>query len=228
MPKKIAKEILELVPDWFHPVLPEIRNIYEQSFRKYHNWEHIEEMFTLYKTYRERSALVSDCKQVTPFAILFHDIVYFPGCKSNEENSAKLAEFYLRPFEDKGVVEPIVLDYVTRSILATQNHFTFETENDTYRYFVDYASAIEILLDLDLARLAYPYEVFRDLNQKLRQEYFMYSDIDWLTGRIKFLQTLKDRFDSGGELFRTVYFGNEFNDQAHENVNRYLKELCKV
>jgi len=77
---------------------------YGEPHRFYHNWEHITSML---KSAKEQNILSEDLM----LAILFHDIIYDPKEKDNEEKSAELFKIYY----------PSKID-VYNAILETKTH----------------------------------------------------------------------------------------------------------
>lgn len=67
----------------------ELESAYQQAFRKYHNLNHLEELFTHYNTHK--NSIVHAEEMI--LAIFYHDYVYSIWKKDNEEKSAvKAAE----------------------------------------------------------------------------------------------------------------------------------------
>jgi len=88
-----------------------LKEIYNQPGRFYHNSEHIEYML---------ENCPDSISQELFMAILFHDIVYVPGAKNNEEESAE----YARKWLSANTCEDDTLDInkVCDLIMLTKNH----------------------------------------------------------------------------------------------------------
>ena len=65
-----------------YPVFYEVIKRYSEKHRHYHNWQHIQEMFSL------ADSLNIKLSEAQMIAIIFHDVVYNIGDKDNELKSA--------------------------------------------------------------------------------------------------------------------------------------------
>ena len=156
--------------------------------RPYHNWEHIMQM-------REVLMWFRDIDRELDLAILYHDAVYAPGMKDNEEESAALACSH----------HPEHADFLMKAIMATKKH---EATGD---------AKIDMFLDADMSILGMAPHIYDKYRKGIREEYAMYSDEEYRLGRIAFLKS----FDG----FITPQFQRGFGDQARQNIARELKEL---
>lgn len=112
---------------------------YDESHRFYHNWDHIQYMLDL----AEKGDILTDKLHL---AILFHDIVYDPKEKDNEEKSANYFYSFIQDEEIK------------QAILDTKHHKPSNVLSKQLCY-------------LDLYNLYNDFDVFYDNSMKIFKEY---------------------------------------------------------
>lgn len=134
--KLIAKNILTQ-----YNIDVKILDRYDESHRFYHNWNHIEYMFQI--ALKEDILLTDELS----LAIIFHDIIYDPKFKDNEEQSADL--FY----------SLIKNDEIKQAILDTKTHKNFSSELS------------KKLCYLDLHNIYNDFEVFYNNSYNVFKEY---------------------------------------------------------
>lgn len=184
------------------PILDELRVIYEQESRTYHNIDHIRNM--LIKL--DESAHFAMQRDRILLAIWFHDAVYDATCTDNEVKSAKL---WIRKMTPYLLEEP--LQWGKRAILATINHYP-NPDSD-----------IQLLLDLDLAGLGASWEIFQRNSEQIRQEYIHVPDDIFREGRKNFFAKMLNR----PKLYGTTYWHNMLEKRARENMEKAIKCLME-
>lgn len=171
-------------------LLLELTHLYQEPHRHYHSLEHIAAML-----HAGRDAGLDD---VQTMAVWFHDAVYDPRSKSNEEASAALAGDRLRSAGwDHGDVER-----VQRIVLDTKSHMAT-------------TPGAELVLDLDLMSLAAPWPEFSRNTLRIRAEYAHVGDAEFAAGRATFFRTMLQR----DRLFLTA-FGQPWEEPARANLRR--------
>jgi predicted metal-dependent HD superfamily phosphohydrolase len=174
---------------------------YAQPHRGYHGPEHLDELIELARQH------TPDLEEVEQLALLFHDAVYVPGAGpgENERLSALLMRATVAAF-DLGQLD---LDRASRIIEATTHAGPPPPE----------AARI---CDLDLWRLAAPWEAFRRHTLGIRQEYLhLHADeVAFWAGRKAFYKSMLAK----SALFATSYFRERFEAAARENMRRALAE----
>ncbi len=178
-------------------IYDELRHIYEQPSRTYHNLEHINNM----KGWLTESEQFAENPQRIKLAIWFHDAVYDP---KRSDNELKSAEFWIRKMTSLLPEEP--LQWVKLAILATINHYP-NADPD-----------IQLLLDLDLASLGASWEIFQENSDQIRQEYIHVPDKDFREGRKLFLQEMLDR----SRIYGTNFWYDKLEHHARNNIKRSL------
>lgn len=150
--KQVAKEVLAK-----NIVAPDFLDRYDEKHRFYHNWDHIDRMIRL----------AYDQNMVTEellLAIIFHDIIYDPKEKDNEEKSAEL--FY-NMFKYNTNVD---VEKIKNAILDTKNHNHYSSEIS------------EQLCMLDLYYLYNDFKVFYDNSMDIFKEY---QFVDFATYKVE-------------------------------------------
>lgn len=170
---------LSLVERWAEP------------HRSYHSLDHVIQVLNDIETMVNRFGLSKSERLELHLMGWYHDIVYVPGSKTNEDDSALLALSEIR-FDG-------LSKRVCRGIYRTIHH-------------VKPASFLEAcLIDADLAGLGR--DDYYDNSFKVKAEYPGISDFDWMVGRFKFLDTFLAR--------PTIYytaFGGELEAAARKNM----------
>jgi predicted metal-dependent HD superfamily phosphohydrolase len=139
------------------------------------------------------------------FAIFYHDIIYKASGNSNEEESAKLA--MLRLSEIKYPAEKIAK--CAQMILATKKHEPSD-DNDT-----------NYLIDADLSILGKSAETYQTYTEQIREEYSIYPDFMYNSGRKKALL----HFLQMNSIYKTEYFTTKYEKQARINLQNELETL---
>jgi predicted metal-dependent HD superfamily phosphohydrolase len=170
---------------------------YQAKGRHYHTIAHIGAMLALWE---QHQAQLSDPVAVG-LAIWYHDAVYQPTRKDNEEQSAQLAKAQLA---ELGAEERLV-NKVEQYILATKRHELTAPDPD-----------LAYLLDFDLAALAGDEANYQQYAQQVRREYGIYPDLLYVPGRKKVLEALLGR----ERLFHQL--GDAYEVAARRNLRAEL------
>lgn len=183
----------------------EIETRYSEPHRAYHNLNHLYQMLGEFETVK---AKLEDSEMVL-FALYYHDLVYDPKSKTNEEESAKIAEERLL---ELGIRKERV-SVCSNHILATKSHRLGDNSNTDTKYF----------LDMDLSILGSEENQYLEYTKNIRKEYSIYSDEDYRKGRIQFL----DHFSETIRLFQTDYFFDLYEMRSRYNVKSEIHSLQK-
>ncbi len=177
---------------------------YGQSWRAYHTLAHVERMFAVWEQ-AARSVPVADARSLA-LAIWFHDAVYDPRRRDNEEKSAEEAGLRLAPLG----IDKAVLARVRRMILATATHQADGADTDT-----------ALLLDLDLEILGAEAGEYDAYSQAIRQEYAFVPEEDYRVGRAGVLR----RFLERPRIYLTEPMFERYEVAARRNVAREIAAL---
>ncbi len=187
-------------PKGSEAVLKDLLARYGEPHRAYHNLAHIVAMLDELELVRESDPAIA-------LAIWFHDAVYDPKAKDNEERSATLAKDSI---ERIGLPDPLG-EQVSDLIMATRHAV------------VPVDRAAQLLVDLDLAILGQPEKEFDAYEAGIRREYDWVSQPDFCTGRSKILRSFLDR----PSIYATELFRDMYEDVARKNVEQSIEQLRK-
>ncbi len=176
---------------------------YQEPHRAYHNLSHIMALL--------RVAKVQHCHierpEVVELAIWFHDVIYDTHQTDNELRSAAWAREAMRSM---GIV-PELITAVEQCILATQQH----------EVPPQHAPDLPIFLDLDLAILGAPPELYLRYSQAIRAEYSWVNEDDYRKGRADVLR----RFLARPALYFTPPMVERYEAAARHNIEQELSTL---
>jgi predicted metal-dependent HD superfamily phosphohydrolase len=176
---------------------------YAQSGRHYHGVAHIEECLELFDGHRN---LARD-----PFAlelaIWFHDVVCEPGATGNERASAAWAREWL----ERLGIGPSTIEDVCAIIVATERH----------EVPADGSPDCALMIDIDLASLAAPPEVFERNTELIRREFHRTGEQEFARGRARFLEAFLAR----DRIYQTDVFHERYEALARANLRRSLERF---
>lgn len=175
-------------------VLLDLTRRYLEPQRRYHALGHVSDLLTL-----GRDLKLSD-EQV--MAVWFHDAIYDPRSKTNEEDSAKLAEDSLLAC---GWDRPRAAR-VARMVLDTKAHRPSSPES-------------ELVIDLDLSPLAADWERFQVNTAAIRFEYAWIPEAEFWAARRAFFAVFLER----PRIYWSEW-GKALEPKARANLQRVLRE----
>ena len=172
--------------------------------RHYHNLDHIND--GLEKIDKVRHLAWNP--DAIEMAWWWHDFVYNTKSKLNEDKSAEMADNVLREFK----VSIELRAWIIALIYATKHIYLPEPE--------DYDLCL--MIDIDLASLGAPPEIFDRNTANIRKEQAWLSIRDFRKGRVEFFRKmLKDR----PSVYLTQCFRDKYEAQAQENLKRTMAVL---
>jgi predicted metal-dependent HD superfamily phosphohydrolase len=174
---------------------------YSEPHRAYHTLAHIRHCLDEFESVRHL-AMSADALEA---AIWFHDAIYQPGAKNNEENSSHLAEQFL--FEAEAPTEFIA--HVAKLILATKHTVMPDTQD------------AKLLVDIDLSILGASEEIFTQYEKGIRFEYKRVPGFLYKRKRAMLLRSLLNR----SHIYLTEEFHRRYESQARQNLARSLAKL---
>lgn len=159
---------------------------YNAPNRTYHNFNHLNQMYKTHEKLQQENAIIKDLPELNPeltnlkieLFIWWHDVIYDPRAKNNEELSATL----FSSFTERLNQGTIIVNEIYQSILDSRHLCDV----------VNGASWSLYCLDLDLSALIDGQE-FTDNGLKIRQEFSHLMDWEFYTGRRKFFEALLNR-----------------------------------
>lgn len=174
---------------------------YSEPQRFYHTLGHIEHCLSLF----DKISAELQNPEALELAIWFHDVIYRPGAKDNEQLSADQFMALTR-----NIFSNNVRDTVYQHIMATV-HDGSEFENADTNY----------MLDIDLSSFGRPWPEFIQDSDNLRLEMGDLSDEVFYKRQASF----QNRLFSRPRFFRSKYFYDHFESQAKQNRRDYIKAV---
>lgn len=188
------------------PLVHAARLHYAQPHRGYHNAGHLDELIALA---REHTPDLDEAEQL---ALLFHDSVYVPGAPrgDNERLSAVLMT---------ATMATLAREYPNLTMAGRDLERAARIVEATTHAEPPLAEAARVC-DLDLWRLAAPWEAFQQHALGIRHEYLhLFADeTAFWQARNSFYESMLAK----PRLFATDYFMERFEDAARDNMRRAL------
>ncbi|MFB2924264.1 hypothetical protein [Aerosakkonema funiforme] len=195
----------QVEPTVSQKVFLDLTAAYTSTERFYHNLAHILQVIERVEMMRSHSQNFAALE----FAAWFHDVIYDPKAKDNEEKSATYTADVLSSL----AIPRETIDTAVNLILATQNHHPIANSIDS-----------QIFLDADLSILGSFETEYRNYAQAIRQEYSWLSDAEYRLGRKqvleKFLQ--RERIYFTEQMFATLEV------KARQNIQEEIKSLLEA
>lgn len=176
----------------------DLRRRYAEPARHYHTAMHVVDCLARFDEMREPAG----DPVALELAIWFHDAIYDPRADDNEEQSAQLAVGVIRRAGGTSGLEA----RVCALILATKTHLPNHEPDAPW------------LLDIDLAILGQPSEIFDTYERAIRAEYAWVSEA---TFRAKRAEVLKN-FLTREQIYLTSCFRVRFEVMARANLKRSI------
>jgi predicted metal-dependent HD superfamily phosphohydrolase len=169
---------------------------YSSADRHYHNLAHILQILQIIEPMR----VLAQNPTAIEFAAWFHDVIYNPKAKDNEEKSAVYAANVLNSLG----IPALTIEKTVKIILATKTHQAND-DIDT-----------QILLDADLSILGTSPSDYRIYAQAIRSEYAWLPEVEYKFGRKQVLQKLlaRPKIYHTEPLFKTLEISARQNIQA--------------
>ena len=186
---------------WNTNAYESVLNYYrENKLTYYHRTPHILDCWTQLSD----DSIIGCVTDELKFALLYHDVVYDPRAKDNEEKSAGLAILELSDVYRK---DDVGLNKIVELILITKH--SGETTVDPES---------QCMLDIDLSILGSPTEKYKLYAENIRREYSFVSHGDYARGRITFLSGLLQRP-------KIYYKLTHLEQRARKNINNEILYL---
>lgn len=177
----------------------EIEVNYSNKKRYYHTLSHLNNLLIHLSEVKDK---IKNWEAIL-FTLFYHDIVYNALKSDNEEKSAELAEIRMKQIN----VPNEIIENCKSQILATKKH-ECNLDSDT-----------NFFIDADLSILGQDSETYKIYFQNIRQEYSIYPDIIYNSGRKKVLK----HFLEMDRIYKTDYFFTKFENQAKINLRNELE-----
>ena len=173
--------------------------------RAYHDTTHLWACLRHLQTVQDQLPGALQDPHAAALALWYHDAIYWPWGRHNEERSADWAARFLR---SQGLPEPMVLR-VHQHILDTR-HAPGPLMGDALW-----------VVDIDLAILGQSDAVFRQFERNVRREYFFVRWPRYVAGRSAVLKGFLHR----PRIYGTPWFHDRYEAQARINLHHALTAL---
>jgi len=145
--------------------------------RFYHDQEHLTDIISQINEDFGDGAITEVEREKLIITALFHDIIYDPTSNHNEEKSC---EFFYNLCTEKFDIDVVE---IKQMIIDTKNHVA---STPLSKKFIGY----------DMSVCERGFEGLIEWENKLREEYSMYTDGEYKDSRIKFLESIVDKYPS--------------------------------
>ena len=201
--KSLWNQLPHANEEWFD----KIWTLHTESTRFYHTAVHLEELCHLFQIVLENAPNKSSIDEAAIwYSIFFHDAIYNPQSKSNEEDSEKLWKEYARSVSIQDGLQTHVSDF----ILATKQH----------KVSSDHSSSLALFLDLDMAVLGKAEDAYLAYAALVRREYAFVPHETYCATRAKILREFLTKPIYGSNFFREA-----LEDRARTNLTAEVSLL---
>ena len=207
-----SPELLE----WGDECWEMLKACYNQPHRHYHNFDHIRDLL-------RKSDVVHVCFEDTTaveLAIWFHDSIYDPLSKFNEDASAQLAHSCIMKLGDE---YKQLADKVSELIMFTKwsaDTFKIESLDELKEHYPNASMDYFYLRDMDWSGFGSKWSTFDNNNKNIRYEYSFICDYDYYTNRLKFLEMINSL---ERPLYSTTWYDERIGDIAKYNILKEIK-----
>lgn len=177
-----------------------LAELYGESHRHYHTLDHIQHCLSEF----DRASTEMEDPDAVELALWFHDAIYHPGAKDNEQRSAELFEGCFA-----GDAEPDFRRRVRDLILITAHR-------ESPRHLDE-----RFIVDIDLSGFGRSWDECEWDGRRIRAECADLADVDYYPAQLRFLRSLRDR----PTFFFTDFFRQRHERVAGENLRRIIAGL---
>lgn len=191
--------LLPGAPDEAERVWEDLGARYAEPQRHYHTARHVADCLGQL----DRVTALLEHPDRVELAVWFHDVVYTPGARDNEERSAELFRL-----QAGGRMAPALVNGVADLILVTV--YGSRPADGDQRF----------MCDIDLAGFGCPWDCFLRDSRNVKAE-FPGPEADYFPVQRRFLEGLQGR----SRIFYSDFFHHRLEAQARANIHRLLQAL---
>jgi predicted metal-dependent HD superfamily phosphohydrolase len=180
-----------------NPVYDSLVSVYGEPGRFYHGWPHVTHCLREF----DRVSARMEIPDAVELALWFHDAVYVPGARDNEQLSADLFSQYGRIGFSSTLVEQ-----VCDLILITMHRQPPDKGDEAY------------MVDIDLSSFGQQWSDFLRDSQNVRKEQIHVPDAIYYPAHAIFLRMLLDR----PRIFYSELFFDCYEKSARRNIEQLL------
>lgn len=174
--------------------------------RAYHDTTHLWACLRHWQAVQEQQPGALDNPHAVALALWYHDAIYWPWSKHNEERSADWAHHFIL---SQGL--PATLAQTVHQHILDTRHTPGPLSGDA-----------QWVVDIDLAILGQSDAMYRQFERNVRREYFFVRWPRYVAGRSAVLQGFLAR----GRIYGTVFFHQHHEAQARSNLTYALNALA--
>jgi predicted metal-dependent HD superfamily phosphohydrolase len=174
---------------------------YAEGHRAYHTARHIDECVSLLDDLKDLCAHPAEVE----CALWFHDAIYEPMSKTNEERSAAWAAEVL----GEAGAQPDAVDRVRSHIMVTR-HVALPADDDS-----------KLVVDIDLAILGADPSRYAEFERDVRREYKWVPGILYRSKRAEILQSFLNR----PRIYHSELMFERFEQKARFNLSAAVQTL---
>jgi len=182
-----------------------LRDLHCDNVRWYHTLTHLGEVFG--RLDRVRASLAAP--RLAAFTVFFHDAIYEPTAKDNEERSAQL----WRSFAAEAALPPADVEPVAAWIEHSKSHLKANATGDLAHF-----------LDADIAVLGKPPAAYAEYARQVRLEYCHVGEAAFPGARAAAMKT----FATAERLYFTDQAQAELGEQARNNLTSEVERLSAL
>lgn len=187
-----------------------ISDMYMNPLREYHTLTHVHRCLSLFddQCFEDRLAEKMDPYEIDVIeaSLILHDVIYDARSNQNELDSSRVAHMLFK-WSDH------VLD-IQRAVMFTLHDRQPES------------TVQAIVMDIDLAGLGAPRDVFVEDCKNVRKEYDFVPHEDFWKARRRIMMTFLDRARME-RLYYTEYWNKRLNEQAEANLDTHVS-ACTI
>jgi predicted metal-dependent HD superfamily phosphohydrolase len=155
-----------------------ILSMWNESHRSYHNLNHLNDLISQINENKSKYSEKEYDKLI--LTALFHDVVYVPASQTNEEDSAN---FLTECAVDK--TNSDILD-IKQMILDTKTHNSTTNLSESFNNY-------------DMNIVERDFDQLLEWENGISEEFSVYSKEEYKLGRLKFLESLLDKYTHNTE-----------------------------
>jgi len=185
-------------------VYDRLADLYGEAHRHYHTLGHIQHCLQEF----DQAAALMDDPDAVEIALWFHDAIYKPGAKDNEQRSAEL----FRKYSDTSGCTDAFFQQRVHDLIMITAHCGQPNRKDE-----------QFIVDIDLSSFGLPWDRFERDGRKIRAECANLHDDKYYPGHVRFLKILRER----PTFFFTDFFQKRYEQAARRNIERLITSLRK-
>ena len=176
---------------------------FNEDGRPYHNWDHAVSVIRY---------VGSDANLSVMLAAMWHDAIYIPRGKANEQASSDALTY---EWIKNGITEYIPILHAANKLIESTT-----VDNHLRKDALDPKSDLALLLDADLSSLGAPYDVFVNNQSNIILENG--GDPNKMESRVLCGNFLQAFLTCRPFIYHTDHFRDMFESHANENITKYI------